>query len=148
MFQLYLCLKCPCRLFEDGRCVTHCQAGRFAMGKQCLLCHHTCKACTDEGPDNCTSCGTDRFGLPRYLFQDQCREACPEGFFHSAMMRCEPCAAKCINCVAADRCVQCSPEYKIQNGHCVQLKCSTDEVSDAEEEDCLPCDEGCNKCKR
>ncbi|MEQ2245148.1 hypothetical protein ILYODFUR_024650 [Ilyodon furcidens] len=53
------CTTCrETRLFEDGRCVTHCQAGRFAMGKQCLLCHHTCKACTDEGPDNCTSCGT------------------------------------------------------------------------------------------
>ncbi|XP_035999655.1 proprotein convertase subtilisin/kexin type 5b isoform X2 [Fundulus heteroclitus] len=141
------CTACPdTRLFEDGRCVIHCQAGRYAVGKQCLPCHHTCKECTDEGPDNCTSCGTDRFDVPRYLFESQCREACPEGFFHSAGMRCEQCPAECISCVAAERCVQCSPGYKLKNSLCVQLECSTGKVSN-QEDGCLPCDEGCKKCK-
>lgn len=45
-----------CRLFDDGSCVIRCQTGRYAMGRQCHLCHHTCHECTDEGPDNCTSC--------------------------------------------------------------------------------------------
>uniref|UniRef100_A0A3Q2FDF8 Proprotein convertase subtilisin/kexin type 5b n=1 Tax=Cyprinodon variegatus TaxID=28743 RepID=A0A3Q2FDF8_CYPVA len=119
------CTSCPkTRFFQDGQCVTHCQQGRYAMGEHCLLCHHTCKTCTDEGPDNCTSCGTDKFGVPRYLFQSQCREACPEGFFHSARMSCEPCPAECIVCAASDRCVQCSMGYTLKYGHCVKLECT------------------------
>lgn len=47
-----------CRLFNDGRCGHRCQRGRFADGNQCSFCHHTCQDCTDEGPSNCTSCGT------------------------------------------------------------------------------------------
>uniref|UniRef100_A0A3B5KST8 Proprotein convertase subtilisin/kexin type 5 n=1 Tax=Xiphophorus couchianus TaxID=32473 RepID=A0A3B5KST8_9TELE len=84
----------------------------------------------------------DRLGEPRYLFQNQCREACPEGFFHSAMMCCEPCPAECVVCTAADRCVQCSSRYRLRNGHCVQLEY---EASDDDQRDCLPCDEGCKK---
>ena len=45
-----------CRLFDDGRCEIRCQKGRYAMGRQCHLCHHTCQECADEGPDSCTSC--------------------------------------------------------------------------------------------
>lgn len=45
-----------CRFFDDGRCEIRCQKGRYAMGRQCHLCHHTCQECTDEGPDSCTSC--------------------------------------------------------------------------------------------
>ncbi|XP_027889018.1 proprotein convertase subtilisin/kexin type 5b isoform X3 [Xiphophorus couchianus] len=142
------CTVCPdTRFFEDGRCVIRCQERRYVQGKQCLPCHNTCKACTAEGPDSCTSCDTDRLGEPRYLFQNQCREACPEGFFHSAMMCCEPCPAECVVCTAADRCVQCSSRYRLRNGHCVQLECSTDEASDDDQRDCLPCDEGCKKCR-
>lgn len=45
-----------CRFFDNGCCDMRCQVGRYPMGRQCHLCHYTCHECTDEGPDNCTSC--------------------------------------------------------------------------------------------
>ncbi|KAM8760711.1 proprotein convertase subtilisin/kexin type 5-like [Acanthopagrus schlegelii] len=142
------CTSCPAtRLFDDGRCEIRCQKGRYAMGRQCHLCHHTCQECADEGPDSCTSCDRDKFGVARYLFQNQCRDACPEGFFHSSRSRCEPCPADCIICTA-DHCLHCGPGHKLRNGQCVPLECRPGEVADAENEDCLPCDEGCKQCKR
>lgn len=69
----------------------------------------------------------DRFGMARYLFQGQCRHVCPEGFFHSARRRCEPCPANCIVCTVADRCLHCSPGHKLRNGQCVTLECSSGE---------------------
>lgn len=65
----------------------------------------------------------DKFEVVRYLFEGQCREFCPEGFFHSKH-RCEPCATECTICTAADHCLHCSSGYEIRNGRCVPLKCS------------------------
>ncbi|XP_024861243.1 proprotein convertase subtilisin/kexin type 5 [Kryptolebias marmoratus] len=112
------------RLFDDGRCVIHCPTGRYADGKQCQPCHPTCHACTDEGAQKCTSCDKDRFGVTRYLFQNECLDVCPEGFHQSARMRCEP---------------------STYNFTAVRLEPSCGDVSDA---DCLSCDEGCKKCKQ
>lgn len=52
-----------CRFFDEGRCGLRCQRGRFAVGNQCSFCHHTCQECTDDGPDNCTSCDTGNHGI-------------------------------------------------------------------------------------
>ncbi|XP_051278441.1 proprotein convertase subtilisin/kexin type 5b isoform X2 [Dicentrarchus labrax] len=143
------CTSCPVtRLFDDGRCDIRCQKGRYAMDKQCHLCHHTCQECTDEGPDNCTSCDRDRFGVARYFFQGQCRDVCPEGYFHSARKLCESCPTDCIICTAADHCLHCSSGHRLRNGRCVPLECSAGEVANAGNEDCLHCDEGCKQCKR
>uniref|UniRef100_A0A8D3DY87 Proprotein convertase subtilisin/kexin type 5b n=1 Tax=Scophthalmus maximus TaxID=52904 RepID=A0A8D3DY87_SCOMX len=142
------CTSCPAtRFFDEGRCNIRCQAGRYAMGRQCYLCHHSCHECVDEGPDNCTSCDRDKFGEARYFFQGQCRDVCPEGFFHSARSRCEPCPADCIICTAADHCLHCSQGHTPRNGRCVPLECSAGEVADADAEDCLHCDEGCKQCE-
>uniref|UniRef100_A0A8C4EH67 Proprotein convertase subtilisin/kexin type 5b n=1 Tax=Dicentrarchus labrax TaxID=13489 RepID=A0A8C4EH67_DICLA len=122
------CTSCPVtRLFDDGRCDIRCQKGRYAMDKQCHLCHHTCQECTDEGPDNCTSCDRDRFGVARYFFQGQCRDVCPEGYFHSARKLCESCPTDCIICTAADHCLHCSSGHRLRNGRCVPLECSAGE---------------------
>ncbi|XP_071385584.1 proprotein convertase subtilisin/kexin type 5-like [Centroberyx affinis] len=142
------CTSCPAtRFFDDGRCDIRCQRGRYAMGRQCHLCHHTCQECNDDGPDNCTSCDKDRFGVDRYQFQGQCRDVCPEGFFHSWRRRCEPCPADCTVCTAADHCLHCAPGHKLRDKRCIPLECGAGEVADPEYEDCLPCDEGCKTCK-
>ncbi|CAN9513173.1 unnamed protein product [Ophioblennius macclurei] len=117
------------------------------MGRQCHLCHHTCRECTDEGPDRCTSCDRDRFGMSRYLFGGQCREVCPGGFFPSEWKKCESCPEACIICTAADRCLLCSVGYKLRYGRCVPLECRPGEVSNADS-GCVPCDEGCETCER
>lgn len=69
----------------------------------------------------------DKFGEARYFFQGQCRDVCPEGFFHSARSRCEPCPADCIICTAADHCLHCSQGHTPRNGRCVPLECSAGE---------------------
>uniref|UniRef100_A0A674NA07 Proprotein convertase subtilisin/kexin type 5b n=1 Tax=Takifugu rubripes TaxID=31033 RepID=A0A674NA07_TAKRU len=118
------CTSCATSwFFDEGRCGVRCQRGRFAEGNQCSFCHHTCQECTDDGPDNCTSCDTDKFGVARYLFQGQCRDVCPEGFFHSAGKSCDPCPADCGACAAADRCLSCSPGHKLRDNQCVPLVC-------------------------
>ncbi|KAG7223418.1 hypothetical protein INR49_015521 [Caranx melampygus] len=141
------CTSCPeSRFFDEGRCTILCPTGRFAKGKQCYHCHYTCHKCTDEGPDNCSSCNQDKFDVVRYLFKGQCREVCPEGFFHSRH-QCEPCAAQCTTCTAADHCLHCNSGYEIRNGRCVPLKCSPGQVAESKKEGCLHCDEGCEQCK-
>uniref|UniRef100_A0A3Q3MWA6 Proprotein convertase subtilisin/kexin type 5b n=1 Tax=Mastacembelus armatus TaxID=205130 RepID=A0A3Q3MWA6_9TELE len=139
--RLYCTACSACRFFDNGRCDIRCQRGRYEVGRQCHLCHHTCQECTDDGPDNCTSCDRDRFGVSRYLYQGQCRDVCPEGFFHSARRRCDPCPAHCIICTAADRCLHCSPGHKLRNGQCVPLECSAGEIK------CEDCSKGCAICQ-
>uniref|UniRef100_A0A8C6U283 Proprotein convertase subtilisin/kexin type 5b n=1 Tax=Neogobius melanostomus TaxID=47308 RepID=A0A8C6U283_9GOBI len=136
-----------CRVFDDGRCNIRCQKGRYTLDKECFPCHHTCQECTDAGPDNCTSCGTDVHGVARYLFEGECRQSCPEGHFHSAWSRCEPCPDDCLTCSSALHCVHCGPRYRLRAGQCVPLQCSDGEVADTRGDACVPCDEGCKQCK-
>lgn len=70
---------------------------------------------------------SDRFGVPRYLFQSQCRDVCPEGFFSSKRKLCEPCSENCAICGAADHCFHCGPGHKLRNGQCIPLECSAGE---------------------
>uniref|UniRef100_A0A672HDG3 Proprotein convertase subtilisin/kexin type 5b n=1 Tax=Salarias fasciatus TaxID=181472 RepID=A0A672HDG3_SALFA len=143
------CTSCPAtRFFDGGRCDIRCRAGRYAMGRQCHPCHPTCHECTDEGRDKCTSCDRDEFGVSRYLFDGQCQEDCPEGFYPSyTWKRCESCPEACVDCTTADRCLQCSPEHKLRNGRCIPLECKPGEVPNSDINSCVPCDEGCERCK-
>lgn len=143
------CTSCSgTRFFDNGHCSIGCQMGRYPMERRCLLCHHSCQGCVDEGPNNCTSCNRDRFGVARYLFNSECRDVCPERFYHSPTRRCEPCPAECVICTSAVQCFHCSPGYMLRNSQCVPLKCSAGEVADAQNEDCIQCDEGCKNCER
>lgn len=67
---------------------------------------------------------SDRFGVTRYLFRNECLDVCPEGFHQSVRMRCEP---------------------STYNSTTARLHPSCGDGSDA---DCLSCDEGCKKCKQ
>lgn len=69
----------------------------------------------------------DRFEVTRYLFKSQCRDVCPEGFFHSSRRRCEPCAENCLMCSSEDHCLHCSQGHKLRNAQCVPMECSTGE---------------------
>lgn len=69
----------------------------------------------------------DKFGVARYLFQGECRDVCPESFFHSTRNLCEPCPADCIICGAAAYCLRCSPGHNLRNGQCIPLDCSAGE---------------------
>lgn len=66
----------------------------------------------------------DKFGSARFLYQSQCRDVCPEAFFHSSRKRCEPCPADCIICSSAYHCLHCSPGHQLRSGQCLPLECS------------------------
>ncbi|XP_063753552.1 proprotein convertase subtilisin/kexin type 5-like [Eleginops maclovinus] len=90
----------------------------------------------------------DKFQVARYLFYNQCRDVCPEGFFHSKWKRCEACPAECIICSSTEHCLQCSPGHQLRNNKCVPLECNAGQVADADAEDCVPCNMGCKQCER
>ncbi|XP_066567230.1 proprotein convertase subtilisin/kexin type 5b isoform X2 [Amia ocellicauda] len=142
------CISCTnTRYFSEGQCVISCPKGRFLSNGQCLLCHHTCKECNDEEPYNCMSCDRDKFQNDRYLFKGQCKETCPEGYYHSAEKTCNPCPHKCKVCTSTNRCLKCDSGFYQDNGLCAKLECGVGEVEDLDYGDCMPCEEGCQTCE-
>ncbi|RXN20211.1 pro convertase subtilisin kexin type 5 isoform X1 [Labeo rohita] len=118
------CISCPItRLFDNGTCVLSCGSGKFERDGQCHHCHHTCLECTDTGPDKCSCCSKDRFGVERYLFEGECRESCPEGYSHSSKGTCDPCPLNCTVCTSTGHCLHCTPFYYPKDGTCSKLKC-------------------------
>ncbi|KAG5841338.1 hypothetical protein ANANG_G00198480 [Anguilla anguilla] len=141
------CISCGLtRYFDEGSCGLQCSPGKYPLDRQCHLCHHTCRDCDDGGPDNCTSCDKDKFGVDRYLFQQQCRDACPEAHYHSKEHTCEPCGDNCKVCTSSHTCITCASSFYPKEGACVRLDCGEGEVEDPVYDDCLPCEEGCKKC--
>ncbi|XP_073723703.1 proprotein convertase subtilisin/kexin type 5b isoform X1 [Misgurnus anguillicaudatus] len=139
------CISCLLtRFFDNGTCVIQCDPGKYQRDGQCHLCHHTCLECKDEGPDKCTRCGEDRYGVERYLFEGECRDSCPEGYYHSSSGTCDPCPPNCTVCISTDHCLYCAPSYYPTDGKCVKLQCG--EGVDPDQEDCVTCEEGCEKC--
>ncbi|XP_041082767.1 proprotein convertase subtilisin/kexin type 5-like isoform X1 [Polyodon spathula] len=141
------CLSCtPTRYFDDGHCIIACSKGKFQLNGQCHLCHHTCKQCSGGEPYNCTACDKDKFGNNRYLFQGECKEACPRGYYPSAEKICQQCPDNCEVCERANECLKCSSDYYPSNGKCIKLNCEEGEVEDPEYEECMECEKGCKKC--
>ncbi|MGH0156290.1 UNVERIFIED_CONTAM: hypothetical protein FKN15_031152 [Acipenser sinensis] len=70
---------CALRLFDDvGQGPTSDRKGKIVMSD--LVQHRTAK---------------DKFGNNRYLFQGECKEACPQGYYPSAEKICQLCPDNC-----------------------------------------------------
>ncbi|KAK1884381.1 Proprotein convertase subtilisin/kexin type 5 [Dissostichus eleginoides] len=140
------CISCSAaRALEEGRCVVQCAKGKYRSGGRCHLCDHTCSTCVEAGPQNCTSCDTDKFRVQRYLYGGVCVDACPEAFFHSEIS-CESCSTHCLLCSSSTRCLHCDSSYYVSDGACSKPECGEGEVEDPDYDDCMSCEEGCNKC--
>ncbi|KAG7241170.1 hypothetical protein INR49_025913 [Caranx melampygus] len=141
------CISCvSSRALDEGRCVLECAKGKYQSGGRCHLCDHTCATCVDAGPANCNSCDTDKFGVERYLYKGQCLDACPEAFYHTKEMSCEPCSDHCWLCTSSAYCLKCNSSYYVSDGACMKLECGEGEVEDPDYDDCMACEEGCSKC--
>ncbi|XP_058630422.1 proprotein convertase subtilisin/kexin type 5 [Onychostoma macrolepis] len=141
------CLSCSnTHWLDEGRCVVSCSNGKYPSSGQCHLCDHTCAQCVDAGPANCTSCDTDKFGVDRYLYRGECVEVCPQAHFHTVLKACEPCPSHCKLCSSATHCIRCEDSFYLNDGVCNRLECGEGEVEDPEYDDCMSCEEGCNKC--
>ncbi|GAA6071512.1 proprotein convertase subtilisin/kexin type 5b isoform X1 [Tachysurus ichikawai] len=86
------------------------------------------------------------FGVERYLFEDECVESCPQSHYHSMKSTCEPCGQNCRVCTNATHCVHCASSFYSKNGACTKLACVDGEVADTDHENCVTCEEGCQKC--
>ena len=64
------CMICPQGATCDGY-IFMCPDGRFNDGSQCVYCHSSCKTCSGEKANNCTSCDSRA-----YLSGGQCVD-CP-----------------------------------------------------------------------
>ncbi|XP_048065150.1 proprotein convertase subtilisin/kexin type 5b isoform X2 [Megalobrama amblycephala] len=141
------CISCSATwLFDNGQCVLGCDPGKYERDGQCHLCHHTCHECSDEGPKKCTRCSKDKFGVERYLFEEECLVSCPGGCFHSLKGTCDPCPSNCTVCTSTGHCLYCAPSYYPKDGMCAKLECGVGEVADLDHEDCVTCEEGCQHC--
>ncbi|XP_033928587.1 proprotein convertase subtilisin/kexin type 5 isoform X1 [Melopsittacus undulatus] len=141
------CISCPLtRVFDDGRCIMQCPRGKFEFKGQCHLCHHTCLDCSGSEPNKCTTCGTDRRGIERFLYHGECRESCPPGHYHSEHT-CMACFSHCEVCLNSSHCKRCFRGYYLTQNICQKHRCREGEVEDPDSEDCIPCSDGCQKCK-
>ncbi|XP_057288919.1 proprotein convertase subtilisin/kexin type 5 isoform X1 [Pezoporus wallicus] len=141
------CISCPLtRVFDDGRCIMQCPRGKFEFKGQCHLCHHTCLDCSGSEPNKCTTCGTDRRGIERFLYHWECRESCPPGHYHSEHI-CMACFSHCEVCLNSSHCKRCFRGYYLTQNICQKHRCREGEVEDPDSEDCIPCSDGCQKCK-
>uniref|UniRef100_A0A6Q2XSN0 P/Homo B domain-containing protein n=1 Tax=Esox lucius TaxID=8010 RepID=A0A6Q2XSN0_ESOLU len=147
------CVSClTSRYLNKGECVVQCPPGSYGMGRQCQLCHHTCQECVDGGPDNCTSCDKDKFQTDRYLYGGECREVCPEGFFHSLLRRCEACPVNCSACTGhtftshyclqfGTDCHKSCPDRTYNEGTAC-VKCEDKHCVNCDQSQCYWCEEG------
>ncbi|XP_046958233.1 proprotein convertase subtilisin/kexin type 5 isoform X1 [Lynx rufus] len=143
------CTGCPVtRIFDHGHCVFKCPSGKFEFQNQCHLCHYTCQECQGNEPSNCTSCGVDKHGQERFLYQGECWESCPAGYYPAEGHTCLPCPDDCELCHNAHICVRCTGGYFLvpTNHTCQKLACGQGEVQDPDYGECVPCEEGCLGC--
>ncbi|KFP66141.1 Proprotein convertase subtilisin/kexin type 5, partial [Cariama cristata] len=141
------CISCPLtRVFDDGHCVMQCPRGKFEFKGQCHLCHHTCLDCSGSEPNKCTACGMDRRGIELFLYHGECRESCPPGHYHSEHT-CMACLGHCEVCLNSSHCKRCFRGYYLTQNMCQKHSCREGEVEDPDDEDCIPCSDGCQNCK-
>uniref|UniRef100_A0A9J8AQS0 Proprotein convertase subtilisin/kexin type 5a n=1 Tax=Cyprinus carpio carpio TaxID=630221 RepID=A0A9J8AQS0_CYPCA len=162
-------------LMENWRCVSSCSQGFYAVQlnsdstdtqSTCKRCDASCLACVGPGKENCSECVDGhtlldgvcvlshncvdgkfyKFGVDRYLYRGECVEVCPQAHFHTVLKACEPCPSHCKLCSSATHCIRCEDSFYINDGVCNKLECGEGEVEDPEYDDCMSCEEGCNKC--
>lgn len=122
-----------------------CPSGKYELNRQCHSCHHTCHECNDSEPDACISCGTDKNGRMRYLYNGECKEVCPQGYF-TFENTCVQCPENCEFCKSQTKCDKCLEKFFPVNGACQELECPEGDVEDPDMEKCVPCAEGCREC--
>lgn len=122
-----------------------------------------------------SSSSSDKDGQERFLNQGRCRTHCPRGLYPDrGHYECLPCIANCELCTDGNICAKCQERYKLQNGVCQTVSCSTGkyckslllnwlrperchserlmdfcvpgQVQDPDTGECIDCEAGCSTC--
>ncbi|XP_062847903.1 proprotein convertase subtilisin/kexin type 5 [Trichomycterus rosablanca] len=142
-----LLLCCVSVFIQVKASVISCPSGQFAFKNRCSPCHLTCSECEGRELFQCTSCGVDKDGRERFLYQGHCRPHCPREFYADPdQYACLPCISNCEICVNGQICTKCQEGYKVQNGICLSVPCGVGQVQDPNSGECIDCETGCKTC--
>eukprot|EP00826_Nyctotherus_ovalis_P061982 TRINITY_DN8888_c0_g2_i3.p1 TRINITY_DN8888_c0_g2~~TRINITY_DN8888_c0_g2_i3.p1 ORF type:complete len:585 (-),score=111.26 TRINITY_DN8888_c0_g2_i3:53-1807(-) len=125
-----------CRELEDGKCCN----GYYLdeENRQCLKCGEGCVLCKDV--ENCIRC----FDQSNFYYKGECREECPEGYYHSGR-NCMQCDANCKACNTEKVCTKCHDDHILYDKEATCIaKCpkGTGFVNGG----CELCGEDCDNC--
>lgn len=91
------CTVCnsPLILDQDGNCVYECSGSSYSSTCDddvacCASCEDPCDECEDA--DTCTTCLTD------YLYEGDCVNPCPSGYYQDDSNICQDCDTTCLTC--------------------------------------------------
>ncbi len=121
----------------------NCSAGTFPKDHDCAECSALDPNCLECTETQCTAC------LPAYdLVNGKCvLKTCPDGQYLDELTgTCNPCAAGCKKCTAADACIECEAAYDLENGMCKAKDCGEGMYLNAETGECLSCPAECATC--
>ncbi|EAR95397.3 transmembrane protein, putative (macronuclear) [Tetrahymena thermophila SB210] len=126
-----------------GLCVSDCGQGQWGRNTDwsCQYCNSSCYTCS-QSATNCTSCT----GV-LYLYNNQCLNDCPDGYYKGINNTCQQCDPSCKTCDNAGNtsCLSCSPSYGyLKNGMCIQ--CPIQFYGENNNQTCQPCHSSCYSC--
>ncbi|EWS73199.1 myxococcus cysteine-rich repeat protein (macronuclear) [Tetrahymena thermophila SB210] len=136
--------SCPSNSFINGQnCVTQCDPGQLINNNMCFdkcdqgtysskdpitsqitcsICHFSCLACSDGGPNFCTSCQIGYKQIDLGNNQLKCVLQCKNGYKQDPQNsnKCIVCMLNCDKCISPyyqynDDCVQACPDGTFQN---------------------------------
>lgn len=103
------CLTCSQPfLLRSQQCVSQCPSGEYAASNNtiCAVCVGDCQTCTNA--TSCLSCIKVLSGSQKYLLNNSCVTACPNGTFaDSITLSCRSCVFPCLTCTDSLSCLSC-----------------------------------------
>ncbi|NXB01917.1 PCSK5 convertase, partial [Cnemophilus loriae] len=135
------CQKCQAEqnqllFLHKGRCLEECPEGYFNDSETCKECSGSCKTCMGSATQ-CLSCKS-----PLLLEDWECKSTCSEKHFASEGI-CKHCPEMCQECIHDEICKECTDEFFLHEGTCVQ-KCPSHFYP--EDKHCFPCHADCKDC--
>lgn len=129
-------------------CVEDCGQGFINDSKNhlCLPCREGCSSCS-MSTTNCTSC--DENSKTPFLFDFDCKEACPAEISVFQPPKCVACSLDCKTCAdKVDQCTSCKSHMRLdtQDSVCVDACLPEIQIFDPVKVYCNDCDESCATC--
>ncbi len=105
------------------------------------VCHSSCKTCVGTTASDCTSCSDQT----KVLYNNQCLDECPAGYYVGDDNICFTCSDNCLACTAYNGCTKCSAGTAIVKGYC-KSSCPEGYFLNSTGSTCDSCISGCATC--
>ncbi|EAR90733.2 zinc finger lsd1 subclass family protein (macronuclear) [Tetrahymena thermophila SB210] len=141
------CTQCSNNLIlsvNSQQCLQSCPQGTVQKGQQCIQCSNNCSQC-----DINLICQVCSSGF--YLYQEECYQSCPSGYYPDLYNQCQPCSSVFNNCqtCSATECLSCDTSSNhqyldINKTQCLQ-QCDIGQFFDSQMQ-CQLCQNSCATC--